>query len=138
MDMKPKAIYITSLDMQRLQNLLDDPDLMQQKPYLLELSRKLERAIVVQPHEIPADTLTMNSQAKLFDINADEEMILTLSYPEQANIEEGKISVLAPIGMAILGLREGETIEWRVPDGKRSLRIERILYQPEAAGEYSL
>jgi regulator of nucleoside diphosphate kinase len=65
-------------------------------------------------------------------------MIFTLVYPDHANVTEGRISVLAPIGTAILGCSEGEMVEWEVPDGIRSLKVERILYQPEAAGEYAL
>jgi regulator of nucleoside diphosphate kinase len=136
--MKNKPIYITSLDMQRLKHLLDSPDLMQQKPYLQELEREINRAVIVQSTEVSADTVTMNSTARLVDLKTDEEMIFTLVYPDHANIAEGRISVLAPIGTAILGCSEGEMVEWEVPDGMRSLKVDRILYQPEAAGEYAL
>lgn len=132
------TIRITSLDMQRLRNLLDKPDLMQQKPYLLELEREIDRAIVVQSSEVPPDTITMNSTVQLIDLQTGEEMILTLVYPEDANIAEGRVSVLAPVGLAILGCHEGEQVEWEVPDGIRSLKVDRVLYQPEAAGEYAL
>lgn len=124
--------------MQRLRNLFDNPDLLQQKPYLQELEREIDRAVEVLPSEIPPDIITMNSTARLVDLNTGEEMILTLVYPDHANISEGRISVLAPIGTAILGCRAGETIEWEVPDGIRSLKVERILHQPEAAGQYTL
>jgi regulator of nucleoside diphosphate kinase len=136
--MKNKPIYITSIDMQRLKNLLDNPDLMQQKPYLQELEHEIDRAVVVQSTEVSADTITMNSTARLVDLETGEEMIFTLVYPDRANVTEGRISVLAPIGTAILGCSEGEMVEWKVPDGIRSLKVERILYQPEAAGEYAL
>ncbi len=136
--MNNQTIHITSLDAQRLRSLLDNPDLMQQQPYLQELEREIERATVVESTEIPADVVTMNSTVRLIDLNADEEMEVTLVYPDHANIAEGRISVLAPIGTAILGCREGEIVEWKVPDGIRALKIDRILYQPEAAGEYAL
>lgn len=136
--MNNQTIHITSLDAQRLRSLLDNPDLMQQQPYLQELEREIERATVVESTEIPADVVTMNSTVRLIDLNADEEMEVTLVYPDHANIAEGRISVLAPIGTAILGCREGEVVEWKVPDGIRALKIDRILYQPEAAGEYAL
>jgi regulator of nucleoside diphosphate kinase len=136
--MKNKAIRITTLDMQRLKNLLNSPNLMPQKSYLEDLEHEIERAVIVPSTEVAANTITMNSTVRLIDLNTDEEMVLTLVYPDQANIAEGKISVLAPIGTAILGCSEGETVEWEVPDGVRTLKVERILFQPEAAGEYTL
>jgi regulator of nucleoside diphosphate kinase len=136
--MKNQAICITKRDMQRLRSLLDNPDLMRQKPYLEQLEHELDQADVVESSEIPADTVTMNSTVLLIDIETDEEMILTLVYPDHAYIPEGRISVLAPVGTAILGCRQGETVEWAVPEGIRSLRVDCILYQPEASGEFSL
>lgn len=136
--MENETIYITSLDMQRLRNLFDNPGLLQQKPYLQELEQKITRSAEVPPSEIPPDIITMNSTARLIDLNTGEEMILTLVYPDHANISEGRISVLAPIGTAILGCRVGETIKWEVPDGIRTLKADRILHQPEAAGQYNL
>jgi len=136
--MKNNAIHITRLDMQRLRKLLDNPDLKQQKPYLLELEREMDHAILVESNKIAANTITMNSTVQLVDLDTDERMIITLVYPENANVQEGKISVLAPVGTAILGCNEGETIQWEVPDGTRSLKVERILYQPEAAGDIAL
>lgn len=136
--MKDKTIRITSLDQERLKKLLRDPDLLQQKPYLDELEQEIDRALIVEPSEVPGDTITMNSTARLIDLNTQEEMIFTLVYPDRANIAEGRISVLAPIGTAILGHNEGEVLESEVPDGILSLKVDRILYQPEAAGEYEL
>jgi regulator of nucleoside diphosphate kinase len=136
--MKNKTIYITSLDLRRLKNLLDKPDLMQQKHYLQEMEHEIERAVIVESTEIPADTITMNSTARLVDLKTSEEMIYTLVYPDHANISEGRISVLAPIGTAILGTSEGEVVKWEVPDGVRYLKVDRILYQPEAAGDFAL
>jgi regulator of nucleoside diphosphate kinase len=136
--MNNDAICITDLDMQRLQKLLDHPDLMQQKPYVQQLERELNSAVVVPSLKIAANTITMNSTARLIDCETGEEMVLTLVYPHDADISAGRISILAPIGMAILGRKEGETVEWEVPQGKRKLRVDRILYQPEVAGDYTL
>lgn len=136
--MKNQVISITGRDMRRLQNLLDNPNLMRQKPYLEQLERELNRAHVVDSAAIPANIITMNSTALLVDLETREEMLLTLVYPEHAYIPEGRISVLAPVGMAMLGCRQGEVVTWEVPEGIRSLRIDSILYQPEAAGEFSL
>jgi regulator of nucleoside diphosphate kinase len=80
----------------------------------------------------------MNSQVLLKDMESGEETIYTLVYPEDVNLAENKISVLAPIGTAILGFRVGDIISWKVPVGTVKLRVEKILYQPEAAGDYDL
>lgn len=136
--MRDNTIHITRLDQERLKKLLHDPDLMQQRPYLQELEHEIDRAVIVEPTEVSADTITMNSTARLIDLTTQEEMIFTLVYPDRAYITKGRISVLAPIGTAILGRNKGEVIELEVPDGIRSLKVDRILYQPEAAGEYEL
>jgi regulator of nucleoside diphosphate kinase len=80
----------------------------------------------------------MNSKARLRDLETNEEMIYTLVFPEDANVEEDKISVVAPIGTAMLGQRVGDEFEWEVPAGTVRLRVEELLYQPEAAGDFHL
>jgi regulator of nucleoside diphosphate kinase len=80
----------------------------------------------------------MNSRVGLVDLDTEEEMVYTLVFPHEADITQSKISVLAPIGTAILGYRVGDTLTWQVPDGMRRLRVKQILYQPEAAGDYHL
>ena len=82
----------------------------------------------------PADVITLNSTARLVDQETNEEMVYTLVFPEAADIAQGKISVLAPIGTAMLGYKTGDTFEWDTPGGKRTLRVQEILYQPEASG----
>jgi regulator of nucleoside diphosphate kinase len=76
----------------------------------------------------------MNSRVRLTDIDTNEQQVYTVTFPSEANLDQRKISVLAPIGTAILGYRVGDTVQWRVPGGIRKLLIEEILYQPEAAG----
>jgi regulator of nucleoside diphosphate kinase len=80
----------------------------------------------------------MNSQVCLLDQDTQKEEMLTLVFPQEANISQGKISVLAPIGTAMLGYRVGEVFRWKVPTGERKLKVKKILYQPEAAGDYHL
>jgi len=82
--------------------------------------------------------VTMNSKVILRDLDISEEMNYCLVFPKDADIASGAISVLAPVGTAILGYREGDIVEWPVPSGKRRIRIEKILYQPEAAGDFHL
>jgi regulator of nucleoside diphosphate kinase len=80
----------------------------------------------------------MRSKVRLRDLDTGEEMVYTLVFPSEANFDEGKISVLAPVGTAMLGYRVGSLIEWEVPSGRRRLKVEELLYQPEAAGDYNL
>lgn len=136
--MKQRAIYATKVDYDRLTDLIHSSTSLKNQPYLLELRAELERARVVDPQKIPADVVTMNSKVLLKDLETGEETTYTLVYPADANLDEDKISVLAPIGTAILGYRKGATIKWKVPAGVRQLLIEDLLYQPESAGDYHL
>jgi regulator of nucleoside diphosphate kinase len=138
--MKHREIFITQFDKERLEELIavagefgehDRKDLM-------DLQTELERARVVPSKEVPADVVTMNSKVVLLDLHTSEQMTHTLVFPREADVDTGKISVLAPIGTAILGYSVGDTIEWPVPSGIRRIRIEKILYQPEAAGDFHL
>jgi regulator of nucleoside diphosphate kinase len=79
----------------------------------------------------------MNSRVRFKDLNTNQDKVYMLVFPSEAKLELQKISVLAPIGMAILGCGVGDTVEWRVPGGIKKVRIEEILYQPEAEGQYS-
>jgi regulator of nucleoside diphosphate kinase len=87
---------------------------------------------------IPHDVVTMNSRVRIRNVETDEASVYNLVFPADAHIEQNKISILAPLGTAILGYRTGETMEWKVPAGVRQVRIEEVLYQPEAAGHYDL
>lgn len=96
------------------------------------LERELKRAEIVEPEAIPSDVITMNSRAELLDLESEERMQFTLVLPRDARIEEGKISVLAPLGTAMLGYRVGDEFKWRVPYGIRRLRVTNVYFQPEA------
>ena len=80
----------------------------------------------------------MRSKVRLKDLVSGETNVYSLVFPTEADFSEGKISVLAPIGTAILGYKRGDTIEWPVPSGLRRLKVDQVLYQPEAAGNFSL
>ena len=139
-EMNEKQIVITEQDRKRLIDLILDAQSGEYRGsvYLDKLRGELHRAQIVAPQDIPADTITMNSKVALLDLDTREEEIYTLVYPENADSAEGKISVLAPIGTAMLGYRVGDVFEWEVPAGKRRLKVDRILYQPESAGDYDL
>jgi len=135
-----RTIYITSADREKLQKLINEEKQfnVNNKEYLKDLEHELDRACVVPATEIPHDVITMNSKVLLKDLDSGEEMTYTLTYPADADLMEDKISVLAPVGTAILGYRVGDVLEWRVPAGKVRLRVEAILYQPEATGNFDL
>ena len=80
----------------------------------------------------------MNSRVALVYLDTQEEEVYTLVYPENANTSEGRVSILAPVRTAMLGYRLSNVLVWDVPAGKRRLRVDKILYQPEAAGDYDL
>jgi regulator of nucleoside diphosphate kinase len=138
--MNEKQIVITELDRKRLVDLILSAQSGEYRGsvYLDQLRGELNRAQIVTPQDIPADTITMNSKVALLDLDTREEEIYTLVYPENADSAEGKISILAPVGTAMLGYRVGDVFEWDVPAGKRRLKVDRILYQPESAGDFDL
>ncbi len=138
---KETNIYITKQDQERLTKLIDitrERDNGVNPENLNRLEEELNRATVVQPKDVPPDVITMRSTVRLKDLKTDEEMVYRLSFPTEANFDEGKISILAPVGMAMLGYRRGDVIEWEVPSGMRSLQVEEVLYQPESAGHFNL
>ena len=96
------------------------------------LENELKRAQIVATDDLPQDVITMNSRAELLDLETKERMQFTLVLPRDANIDDGKISVLAPLGTAMLGYRVGDEFQWHVPYGIRRLRVINVYFQPEA------
>ncbi len=134
---RKRQIYITSFDLQRLQDHLDNLDLKTRKQFQ-SLDAELKAAHVVESKKVPANVVTMNSRLVYRDIEEDSSSEVTLVFPEEANLAQGKMSVFSPIGTALLGYAVGDEIEWTVPAGTRKLKIEELLYQPEAAGDLNL
>jgi regulator of nucleoside diphosphate kinase len=135
-----RQIFITDFDMQRLEQLIESAN---DKPsrdsrYLEELAEELLTAEVVDPTGIPPDVITMNSRVCLQDLDSGEDLVYTLVFPGDADLESGRISVLAPVGTAMIGYRKGDRITWTVPGGLKRLKVKKILYQPEAAGDFHL
>ena len=126
-------IQITRLDADRLDALLDMPS-ARQLPGLDALRVELERADVVEPAAIPADVATMNSRIKFVEDASGKTFELTLVYPQDAG-KPDSISILAPVGSALLGLRVGHSIQWPMPGGRSAeLRLLEVVDQPEANG----
>lgn len=138
--MSDRTVYITRFDLERLEDLLAVAGEFRYRDRadLKELEEELEKCKVVESADIPPDVVTMNSRVRLQDLVTGEEMVFTLVFPKDANISAGKLSVASPIGTAILGYAAGDNVEWRVPAGMRRIRIEEVLYQPEAAGDFHL
>ena len=97
------------------------------------LENELKRARIVAPKEVPPDVITMNSRAELLDLESGERMEFTLVFPADENVNDGKISVLAPLGTAMLGYRAGDEFVWHVPHGLRRLKVTKLQFQPEAS-----
>ena len=132
----PPSIIVSTRDMARLEALLDSPALSRH-PAAVALSQELERAQVLPPEEIPDGIVTMHSRVDCEDELHNEKHSLTLVYPHEADFDKGRVSVLAPVGSALLGLSVGQTIDWTAPGGRQlRLRVTAVHYQPEAAGDF--
>jgi regulator of nucleoside diphosphate kinase len=129
-------IVISSLDAERLEALLASLP-KDTFPGRAELEAELARAEIVDPKDIPSTVVTMNSTVRFSVASSTEQFTLTLVYPRDMDSSSSKISILAPVGSALLGLAQGDEIEWPKPGGGRlRVRIEEVLYQPERAGVF--
>ena len=136
-----RNIHITSMDLERLNNMIEKAkyDATKEKLfYLNKLSSELRNATIVDSKDIPENIVTMNSLVRVLDLNYNEETLYTIVYPEDANISKNMLSILAPIGTALIGYSVGDIIEWDVPEGTIKLQIKEILYQPESFGNFQL
>jgi regulator of nucleoside diphosphate kinase len=123
------SLYLTQDDLERLSDLLEA-----QGDRFAKLEGELARAVVVSREEIPRDVVTMNSRVVFENETTGERREVTLVYPREADIDAGKISVLVPVGTALLGLRVGQSIDWELPSGeKHRYRVIDVPYQPESA-----
>jgi regulator of nucleoside diphosphate kinase len=132
-----RPLIVTGFDRDRLVRLILDTRAYkrEENEYLDALSGELGRARIVEPTKVPPTIVTMNSTVQLRDLDTGERETITVVFPDEADAFEGRISVLAPIGTAIIGNRVGDVIEWPVPAGLRRFEVESILHQPEHAGE---
>ena len=128
--MKQPHLIISSLDLDRIEQLLGN------HPQHLALQEELDRAEIREPADMPPDVVTMNSTVRFKMQNSGNDFCLTLVYPKDVQGDESKISVLAPVGSALLGLKVGDSIAWPGPAG-RTIQVEilEVVYQPDRAGE---
>ncbi|RMO75492.1 hypothetical protein ALQ35_05364 [Pseudomonas fluorescens] len=131
------SIILTRLDVQRLEQLIDR--LGDEFPGVEALQAELDRAETVGHDEVSGDVVTMNSRVHCREESSGKERHLTLVYPKDANADEGKISILAPVGSALLGLQVGQHIDWPAPGGK-TLKLELLSVegQPKDGGAFPL
>lgn len=130
------AIQITEQDKARLQDIIGT---IQRdgscRDDLGSLIQELDRAEVVKGHAIPRNVVTMNSRVAIVDQDTSERMTFTLVFPEDADVDENKFSVLSPIGSAVLGYKTGDEVQWAVPAGIKRFMIAKVVFQPEAAAK---
>jgi regulator of nucleoside diphosphate kinase len=136
--MLDREIVVTEFDQTRLRNLLEGVRRWnaRDRTHVDHLEAELDRADVVLPVDVPFDVVTMNSEVAVRDMDSNEQMTFAVVFPSDADVNRQRISVLAPMGTAVLGYRVGDTIDWKVPGRTRRLKIERVLFQPEAAGQF--
>ncbi|MGE8397822.1 MAG: nucleoside diphosphate kinase regulator [Comamonas sp.] len=134
MDHTKPAITLSSLDMDRIEALIEK--LPGNFPGRAALEAELDRADVLDPADMPADVVTMNSSVRFTLQETGVTQTLTLVYPKEVDGSTDKVSVFAPVGTALLGLRVGDTLQLPSPTGKTvTVRVDAITYQPESAGE---
>lgn len=131
----PATIYMTATDMQRLLALVKGYRGQGRQDGALDvLESEIERALVFDAERaLPSDVVTLDSRIAVVDLDTGEERVFSVVLPSKADADAGRISVLAPLGTAVLGCRAGEEIEWEAPGGRRRLAVRRVLHQPEAA-----
>lgn len=133
-------IILNKLDYSRIKNAIADA--RQYKSISTadaeNLMKELNAAQIVEPDKIPGNVVTMNSIVKISFLNTGKQVEFQIVYPNKANMKEKKISVFSPIATALLGYKAGDEIDWIVPAGPTKIRIDEIVYQPEAAGDYNL
>jgi len=102
--------------------------------HLQELAEELERARIVESSEVPADVITIHTRIRVLDLVSGERRDLTLVLPHESDASASRISVLAPLGTALLGYRSGDEVEWQMPGGLRRLRVESVRPPAEPPG----
>lgn len=135
-----KKLIVNRLDYARIKKSISDARQFNSisKADADKLISELDSASIVEPESVPSDVVTMNTIVKLSFLNNDKQVQFQIVYPDQANFKENKISIFSPIATALIGYRLKDEIEWIVPSGITRMRIDEIIYQPEAAGHLNL
>jgi regulator of nucleoside diphosphate kinase len=138
--MQHQAVLVTDFDIRLLNSLVEGPRSRDQHEAgsVESLERHLDKAEILPAVRIGPSVVTMNSEIRVSDLETHETIVFRVVFPRAADSATGKISVLAPLGMAVLGRREGDQITCQTPGGLRRLRVDRVLYQPEREGVDSI
>lgn len=133
-------ILVNRLDYVRILKQIDDA---RQKKTIEaaeaeKLLNELNSATILDPDQIPGDVITMNSVVKISFVDSGKQQEFKIVYPNESNFKEKKVSIFSPIATALIGFRVGDLIEWMVPGGWTKIRIDEIVYQPEASGDFTL
>ena len=133
-------IVISTVDYARLDPMIRDEVASRStsRELLCALKSKIDQARVLEPCDMPGDVVTMNSLVRVRDLDTEEAEAYTLVYPAFADITKGLLSVLTPVGIALLGHRQGEMIEGVSLLGPMRLQVEQVEFQPESAGQYDV
>lgn len=134
-----EQIEITHFDFTRLNGIINSVKQYKKKELedILYLETELNRAKKIDSKKIGPDYVTMNSVVEIIDLDTNRTMEIKLVYPGDADFKKGNISILSPLGSALIGYKTGAEVSFKVPRGVKRIRISRILYQPEASGEYT-
>ena len=134
-----KKIVITTNDYRRLTGLIEFGSSKTKMPEMIAgLYKELAGAKMLPPESIAGNIITMNSRVLLKDVFMGRAVELTITYPQDANNRERRISVFSSIGIALIGRKVGDIVSWKVPSGNGQFEILKVTYQPEAVGDYSL
>jgi regulator of nucleoside diphosphate kinase len=138
--MKARILYLTEYDYERLDLLLD---YMNRTPQnwcddLTRLMDDLATCQIVAPEAMPSNIVTLHSTVRYLDLGSNNEHMVTLVFPSNADLSAGRISIAAPLGTAILGHAKGDLVSWETFDGTKTIYIKEVLYHPEAAHDYHL
>ena len=136
--MNKNTIYLTDKDYNRLLQMVQSQRQKNGLFVVAALSQELKRAKVVSAKEIPADVITMNSRVRLKEMKSAAELDIDIVYPKDADVGKRKVSVLAPVGTAVLGCKVGDEVKWPVAQGMVTYKVQELIYQPEAAGHFNL
>jgi regulator of nucleoside diphosphate kinase len=136
---RASGLIITKFDLYRLRGLIEVHRRLGTEDRSVEmLEIELDAASIVEPTDVPPDVVTMSSTVELVDLETRAARELTVVFPGHADVHAGKVSVLAPLGIVLLGARAGDDLSWPTPGRSRRGRIARVIYQPEAAGHLDL
>ncbi|GMV92505.1 MAG: hypothetical protein AMXMBFR82_22830 [Candidatus Hydrogenedentota bacterium] len=140
--MSKKNAVISEFDKARLQEVIDSirAQSSDNRPWSMgdKLQERLTTSEALDPKDIPADTVTMNSIVRVRDLDTDKVGVYNLVFPSDSKPLEGRISVLSSLGIALFGSRIGAVVEWETPKAHKNLEIVGIIYQPEAAQHWTL